>query len=166
MLNKEGEVTHYLEPPSDNVIKFISKDMIKDYKNTIQPLTVKCQVLDLKEIYIDAHKKIFPCCFIASMPYTQYDSDNITLDIRSEIKNQSDSLISDLGGLNSLDASIHGIKTVINSPQWQNVWQPYWDQKKLLICARTCGVNEEMSRPHDQFLKRDELIDTQSENVL
>jgi hypothetical protein len=60
---------------------------------------------------------------------------------------------SDLGGLESLNAVSHGIETIINSEQWQAVWQPYWNEKKLITCARVCGVNK-LSKPNDQFIKR------------
>lgn len=157
VLDKQGSITHYIEPPNDNKIHFISKKMIENYKQTIMPLPIKCKVQESKEIYIDAYKMVMPCCWLASIPYTQYDYDNITVAIRTEIKNQYDSLLVDLGGKESLDAVSVGIENIVNSQPWQTVWNKYWTQEKMIVCARICGVSDEISDPDDQFLQRDEL---------
>lgn len=157
VLNRQGETTHYIEPPSDNKMHFISKDMIDNYKTVIMPLEVSCKVQKDKEIYIDAHKTIMPCCWLASIPYTQYDYDNVNPAIRAEIKRQYDELLVDLGGKESLDAVNVGIRSVIDSQSWQSVWETYWTTKKLIMCARICGQTEKISKPGDQFLERQPL---------
>jgi hypothetical protein len=154
VLDKTGTTTHYIEPPSDNKMHFISKDMITNYKETIMPLTIQCKVQTTKEIYIDAYKNILPCCWVASMPYTQYDDNNIHLGIRQEIKKQSDELHNYLGPLNGVDV---GIKSVLSSTAWQTAWDIYWNEKKLIVCARICGQSDMISEPGDQFIKRDQL---------
>lgn len=157
VLDKDGNITHYIEPPSDNKMHFISKDMINRYKETIMPLEVSCTVQKNKEIYIDAFKRIMPCCWLASAPYTQYDYDNVNAEIRSEIKRQYYDLVDALGGPNALDAVNTGIKTLLNSEPWQTVWETYWTTKKMIMCARICGISEKISKPNDQFLERDYL---------
>ena len=136
---------------------FISKDMIDNYKKTIMPLEVSCKVQADKEIYIDAFKMIMPCCWLASAPYTQYDYDNVNAELRSEIKRQYYDLVDALGGAKSLDAVSVGIKNVLDSHPWQTVWDEYWTSKKMIMCARICGVTEKISKPGDQFLEREHL---------
>ena len=154
VLDKDGNTTHYIEPPNDNKIHFISKEMIASYKETIMPLDIECKVQATKEIYIDAYKNILPCCWVASMPYTQYDDENIHMSIRQEIKNQNEDLRNYLG---PLDGVTVGIKSVLNSTAWQTAWDIYWNEKKLITCARICGKTKVISNPDDQFIKRERL---------
>jgi MoaA/NifB/PqqE/SkfB family radical SAM enzyme len=155
VLDKQGNITHYIEPPSDNKMHFISKEMIASYKETIMPLEIKCKVLESKEIYIDAQKNVLPCCWVASIPYTQYDDTNINLELRQEIKRQYEDLIVDLGGIEKLSAVNVGVKSVLNSQAWQTAWSKHWNEKKMIMCARICGESKIISKPGDQFLERD-----------
>ena len=157
VLNKQGETTHYIEPPTDNKMQFISKKMIESYKDIIMPLKIQCTVLESKEIYIDAHKNILPCCWVSSIPYTQYNTENINLGIRQEIKRQYEDLITDLGGIEKLNAVTTGIKSVLDSRAWQSAWHTHWNEKKMIMCARICGKSKTISTPGDQFLERDQL---------
>lgn len=154
VIDKTGEITHYIEPPADNKMHFISREMINNYKTTILPLTIKCKVQQDKEIYIDAYKKIMPCCWLASIPYTQYDYDNVNASLRHEIKNQYVELVAALGDTGAVTV---GIKNVLDSSAWQTVWETYWTTKKLIMCARICGQSAEISKPGDQFLERQSL---------
>lgn len=155
VLDKQGETTHYIEPPTDNKMHFISKAMIASYKETIMPLEIKCKVLESKEIYIDAQKNIMPCCWVSSIPYTQYDDENIDLGLRQEIKRQYEDLVTDLGGIEKLHAVNVGVKAVLDSAEWQTAWYEHWNQKKMIMCARICGESKTISKPGDQFLERD-----------
>jgi len=155
--DKSGKTTHYIEPPEDNKVHLISKSMIESYKQTIMPLEIKCKVQRSKEIYIDAYKNIFPCCWVASIPYTEYDNENINLGIRQEIRKQYDALVDYLGGIEQLSAIQVGIKNVLDSSFWQSAWNIFWNEKKLIMCARICGDTELISKPDDQFIKREQL---------
>ena len=95
-----------------------------------------------------------PCCWLASIPYTQYDYDNVNASLRYEIKRQHSELVTDLGDTSAVTV---GIKNVIDSDAWQSVWETYWTTKKLIMCARICGQSAEISRPGDQFLERQNL---------
>jgi len=148
-----------LEPPSNNQVTLISPDMIKNYKTWVSESKIDCYVLNSKEIYIDAYKKIFPCCFLASTPYNYTETSDLTFPVRQEIKKQYSLLVDSLGGIDQLDAVNVGIKNVLSSTTWQTVWDYYWNDYKLIVCARTCGVNEKqtISKPKDQFVERSGL---------
>lgn len=154
VIDKNGNTSHYIEPPSDNKMHFVSKEAINNYKEMVNAVSIDCHAVSIKEIYIDANKHVFPCCWLASIPYTQYDSDNVNTALRSEIKSQYNDLIKDLGGIDNLNAATVGIKNIIDSDAWQNVWDTYWGVKKLIMCARVCGTTKAISKPHDQFLNR------------
>jgi len=153
VLDKEGNTLYYLEPPTTNQVVLIDKETISNFKQWYEETKVDCYALSKKEIYIDAHKNVFPCCFLASAPYNHSNPQSIVADIRQQILDQYYELVNDLGGLDSLNAVDHGVEQIINSSQWQSVWEPYWNQKKLITCARVCGVSK-LSKPTDQFVKR------------
>lgn len=148
-----GNTVRYLEPPTGSKINLITQDVINNYKDIVDASEIDCYVAQTKEVYIDAYKKIMPCCFLASIPYNYAAANDSTKTIRLEIKQQYADLIKDLGNTNALENSI---QSVINSNAWQTVWNKYWSTEKLITCARTCGVNK-LSKPKDQFIKHIEL---------
>jgi MoaA/NifB/PqqE/SkfB family radical SAM enzyme len=151
--NENGDTVRYLEPPTGSKINLITQDVIDNYKDVVAASEIDCYVAQTKEIYIDAYKKIMPCCFLASTPYNYFTPDDSTMPVREEIKSQYSSLINDLGNTYALERSI---KEVIDSTAWQTVWNKYWGEQKLITCARTCGVNK-LSKPKDQFIEKVEL---------
>jgi sulfatase maturation enzyme AslB (radical SAM superfamily) len=148
--NAKGETVDTLYPAKNSVIKFIDKSALTKYKEIVADAEIDCYVLKTKEVYIDAYKNLLPCCFLASAPYNYTDANNIIFDIRQEILDQYNSLVSDLGTINTLEKSV---KSIIDSDEYQNVWTEYWGTKKLITCARTCGKND-FSKPIDQFVEK------------
>jgi MoaA/NifB/PqqE/SkfB family radical SAM enzyme len=162
VVNSEGETQYYLEPATSDKIKFVSKQVIMNHKEILTNSTIDCYVLDTKEIYIDAHKHVFPCCFLASAPYN-YQSNNVpSNDLDRMIDKFHDTsldqyynLVESLGGIDQLSAVNFPIKEIINRDNWQTVWKEYWNEKKLYTCARVCGkMADNFSKPKDQFIKR------------
>jgi len=153
VLDKEGDTLYYLEPPTANQVTLIDAETIRNFKKWYSETSVDCYALSKKEIYIDAHKNVFPCCFLASAPYNHSGSQSIVADIKKQILDQYYELVTDLGGIDNLNAVDRSIKGIINNDRWQQVWEPYWTDKKLITCARVCGVND-LSKPNDQFVTR------------
>lgn len=158
--NRKGETTHYLEPSGYSEIKFIDRKVIDNYKQVVANSEIDCYAFNLKEIYIDAYKNVFPCCWIAMIPFipVNLDTDDLPIiSIRKEIIDQYNNLVNDLGGIDSLSALKKSVKEIIDSHEYQTVWKKYWDAKGLITCARSCGVSNHLSKPLDQFIARDQL---------
>lgn len=155
VLDRQGNITHHIEPSSTTPIKFISKKVIESYKKIIKNSFIDCMVLKTKEIYIDAHKNFFPCCWLGNVPYT-YISDDEVYTIRKEILDQHHNYLKILGNTNTLERSI---KDIINSEAYQKMWFKLWNEDKMISCVRTCGVSKEInfSQPHDQFTEKRNL---------
>jgi MoaA/NifB/PqqE/SkfB family radical SAM enzyme len=145
-------VTHYLEPSTFSEIKFIDKSSIINYRKIVANTEIDCFAQRQKEIYIDAFGKVFPCCFIAMIPHIPTYTDPIITGIREEILTQYHDLITALGGHTSIDAQAHTISNIINSDAYQTVWEKFWQEKKLITCTRTCGIDTTFSKPKDQFI--------------
>jgi len=154
--DKDGKVTYKIEPPEEHKITFVKKEVIENYRQHVAQAEIHCGVLKTKEIYIDAHGHIWPCCFIGAVPYTYAALSEITHTYHKETKQEVKDLVSYIGSNNLRDRSI---KEVIDSTQWQEVWNKYWADKKLATCARTCGKFPEkiITQYGDQFLKTEEF---------
>jgi len=160
VLNKEGQVEYYIEPPSGNEVTFVTESMIRNYKTLLKETSVDCYVLKTKEIYIDAHKHVFPCCFLASAPYnsrpvntSETELKSLIRTISNEVHNQYLEIIENFGGIENLSALNHTVNDIIDSDKWQTSWNNYWSNKKLITCGRVCGKTPS-SKPKDQFVRR------------
>lgn len=153
VFDQQGNTIDILKPPTNTVIKFIDKHVIDNYKQIVEQSEIDCYVCGTKEIYIDAYMNLMPCCFLASTPYNYSNSNSEIYHLRQLALEQYNSLVSDLGEINTLKKSV---KDIINSYEYQTVWKKYWNEKKLLTCVRTCGKTE-LSKPKDQFVEMVEL---------
>ena len=54
-----------------------------------------------------------------------------------------------LGNTNTIERTV---KEIVDSIEYQTVWNEYWYTNKLIVCARTCGVNTEFAKPGDQVV--------------
>jgi MoaA/NifB/PqqE/SkfB family radical SAM enzyme len=144
VLDKHERITEVIKPPTKTKVTYFDPRDLATVSKTIQNTDIDCYAQHKKEIYIDAHQKIMPCCFLAAIPY-DYSRPNDSLYMaKMHIKNQYSSLIESLG---NTDAKL-GIKTVIEQQTFQTVWQQYWTVNKLWTCARVCG--NRFSKPADQ----------------
>lgn len=151
VLNKTGELTHIIEPPTTSPFKFIDKKAIQSYKEIVKESVIDCQSYNQKQVYIDAYRNVFPCCWLASLPYTFIDKDD-AFEVRYEMLNQYYDLVESLGGLHSLNATNRTLAEIIDSYEYQTVWNTYWNEKKLITCARMCGraANNDFAKSRDQ----------------
>jgi MoaA/NifB/PqqE/SkfB family radical SAM enzyme len=156
VLSKDGNITHYLEPAEESKITFIKKSDVENYKAIVETSVIDCHALKNNEVYIDAFGKLFPCCWLASTPYNYYDPASPIQPIKKEMYDQYNMLIAELG---EIDTANKSIKDIINSTEYQTVWDKYWHDEKLITCARSCGINQ-LSKPMDQFSGRAKLEGT------
>jgi len=146
--DKNGNTLYSLQQPSNSNTDFIPKEVVDNYKSYFQNAEIDCYVKKTREIYIDAQKNVFPCCFLASAPYVYSPKDDIVREYRKDVLRQYKDLRKTLGNTNAVQRTL---KSIINSNEWQTAWESYWGEKKLLTCARTCGKNNNLSKPKDQF---------------
>lgn len=156
VLDKNGTVVSYLEPPSVNNVVFIDRNVIKNYKEIVKNSEINCIAARTKEIYIDAFGRVYPCCFIAMIPYNYWEANIEIAHIRQEVFDQYEQLISDFGGKDAIDANVKSVRDIIDSHEYQTLWTKYWTDPKLITCARTCGTNK-ISKPIDQFIEREQI---------
>jgi MoaA/NifB/PqqE/SkfB family radical SAM enzyme len=149
VLDRQGNIMHYIEPASDVPMKFIDRKVIEAYKEILAKSDIKCKSQNEKEIYIDAFGDLFPCCWLASVPYSHIGTDD-AIEVKTQMLRQHAELVNSLGNINVFTTSI---KNVVNSNAYQTVWKEYWTTNKLITCARTCSVNTSFAKPRDQVVK-------------
>ena len=157
--NKKGEVTHKLESPTEKKIAFIDRKTVENYKQAIASCTIKCEVEGTKSVYIDAHGYVWPCCFLASVPYQHSTPDRLVWDFMNNSYSTLMETLKPFGGMEGLSTKHRSIKEIVNSNEWQTVWNKGFDDKSILMCARVCGkfTNVDVSQCRDQFLDLDEF---------
>jgi MoaA/NifB/PqqE/SkfB family radical SAM enzyme len=148
VLNKDGQVTHYIEPATDTPLTFIDRKAIAAYKEIVADSDINCKAQNDREIYIDAYKDFYPCCWIANIPYTPVLDDE-SANVRFEMKKQHDDLMAKIGTYNVLERPL---EEIIDSEAFQTMWEDNWGKDKLIVCARSCGVNK-FAKCTDQEVK-------------
>ena len=159
VLDKNGNITHYIEQSTTSDIKHINFIDLKDYKKWES--TISCFTVEEKELYIDAHGHLMPCCLIGSCLYSNYDiglykkynvaDDTSIVSIANEIKYQVFDLINELGGLDSLDSHVYSIKDILNNPVWQELVQQKWATNSSPVCSVLCGSNSPYIKIKEQI---------------
>jgi MoaA/NifB/PqqE/SkfB family radical SAM enzyme len=142
--NQHGKTIYNIEPPTKNRIKYFNLIEDTKLKSMFEQSSISCYAKHKKEIYIDAHKQIMPCCFLAASPYDYTTKNDSLHQAKKQIAQQYKQLIAELG---NTDAML-GIETVVNSDSFQSVWGKYWTINKLWMCARVCG--EVLDQPNQQ----------------
>ena len=153
VFDKNGNTVDTLRPPKDTVIKFIDQKTIDNYKQIVEQSDIDCSVFKTKEVYIDAYMNLMPCCFLSATPYNYVHPDSQVSHIQQISLGQYNLLVNDLVEINTLKKPI---KDIINSKEYQTVWNKYWHTEKLITCVRACGKSN-FSKPRDQFIETIEL---------
>lgn len=157
--DKNKNTTHYIEPSQWSEIKFIKKEVVENYKQILKKSEIDCYALKVKEVYITSQGLVFPCCWLGVIPYQTYDHEHELIHIREQILNQYHRLVKSLGGEDSINAEKRSIKDIVNSNEYQTVWNHYWNEDKLITCVRSCGkISEIISKPNDQFITKEKLL--------
>lgn len=141
--NKIGDTEYYLEPPTNTHVKHFDVSNLDTVNKLIENTDISCYAKHKGELYIDAHKRIMPCCFLAAIPYDYYKLGDTLQLPKDVIQEQYKKLISELGNTQK------SIKEVLESNSFQTVWKKYWTIQKLWTCARTCGST--FDNPNDQI---------------
>lgn len=156
VFDKNKKILYTIEPPSDNQVKFIDRDLVKNFQTWFDNTSPECHVLKNKEIYIDAFKTLFPCCWVASVFYIYTAEDDFKFPYMQRIEKECNELVNEIGGWDFLSMDLNTVENVINSVPWQTVWDKYWNEKKLLICTKNCGISQfkNISKTSDQVTKK------------
>jgi len=152
VVDNKGGFLYNIEQPADTPIEFVGRDQVAGHTSWKNADKISCQSLEDKELYIDAHYLLSPCCMIGAFLYTNYDSrllkkynlyeEDSIIEEGSVIQKQ----VLDFPKLNVLEL---GLKNVVETAEWQTMWQRKWHDKSSSTCIIMCG-------PHRPFISIDE----------
>ena len=153
VVNDQGKFLYNLEQPSDSEIKFVSKADIQGHQLWPDADKINCMAVKDKEIYIDAHYQLSPCCMISAFLYTNYDIELLkTYDLYQE-----DSVVEEGGkvreqvlGFPRLNVLESGLRNIVETDQWQTMWQQKWKDKSSSTCIIMCGTQSPFIRIDEQ----------------
>lgn len=154
--DKDKNVTHRLENPSEQKIIFIDKKTVDNYKDLIPKATIECGVEKSKSLYVDAYMNIWPCCFVGAIPYLYSTPEQLIFNFNQENQLLFNDIVKRLPNNSLLTNSI---ESIVDSESWQTVWDDVFKNKSLLTCVRVCGKFDKptLSQSRDQFLNLEEF---------
>jgi MoaA/NifB/PqqE/SkfB family radical SAM enzyme len=158
-VDKNNNFSHTLLPPTERKIEFIDRKTVENYKAAINSCTINCEVEDTKSVFIDAQGHLWPCCFIAAVPYHYSQPGRLAWEFVQDSKQSLMDKITLFGGLDNLSLATRSIQEIVDSDAWQTIWDKSFEDKSMPICARVCGKFPEtpMSQCRDQFLELDQF---------
>ena len=157
VFDKNGDVIYKLENPTTQKIIFIEKKTVENYKEIIKQSRIACEVEETKSVYIDGQGYLWPCCFVAGVR-NHYSTPNMIVHdfVKDNIKSFNN-MVDKFGGIENLNLRNRSIQEIVDSIEWQTLWNDSFINDKLPVCGRTCGKFDEpiVSQCRDQFLELD-----------
>ena len=159
VLDKNGNVTHTLENPTEQKLIFIDRKTVENYKEVIKAAKIECEVEKSLQVYIDAQGYLWPCCFIGATPYIYTKPDQLVHNYQTDSRDSFSKLVDEFGGLDAFNIRLHTIQEIVDSEAWQTKWNRVFKDNSVHVCARVCGKFPEptISQCRDQFLDLEEF---------
>jgi MoaA/NifB/PqqE/SkfB family radical SAM enzyme len=150
VLDKTGKMIYHIEQPTDSNIKVIDMKAMEKHMAS-DDTDIGCYVLNDKDIYIDAHFAVTPCCFINSFWSLPYPKDHLG----NAVKEDALALIDELGGSTAINAKITGLDKIIDSNIWQTIWADKWKTGSCLTCKALCSKNSPIATLQDEWTRQE-----------
>lgn len=155
VLDKNGNVTHKLELPTEQKIVFIDRKTVENYREVIKTATIDCEVERTNSVYVDALGYLWPCCFVGAVPYIHARPEQLVYNYQQDSYASLLAVLEKFGGIEQFNLRNRSIKEIVDSTEWQTIWDEVFKNNELMVCARVCGKFPEkiISQCRDQFLE-------------
>lgn len=152
--DKNGEVTHRLENPREQKLIFVDRKTVENYKEVMKKAVIDCEVERTNSIYLDAQGYLWPCCFVGAVPYIHVKPEQLVYSFQIDSRASLYETLEKFGGIERFNLEKNSIQDIVDSNEWQTVWDSGFKENKPLACVRTCGKFPEptISQCRDQFL--------------
>ena len=153
VVDEQGKFLYNLEQPSDSTIKFVSKSDLKGHQNWPNADKINCVAMRDKDLFIDAHYQLSPCCMIGAFLYTNYDVDlykSYNLFQEDSIIEEGERVRNQVLAFPRLNVLKEGFQNIIESRQWQTMWQQKWKDRSSSTCIIMCGPYSPYLGVHEQ----------------
>jgi len=156
VVDSTGKFLYNIEQTSDSVIKFVSKSDVAGHQNWPDADKINCMAIANKDLYIDAHYQLSPCCMIGAFLYTNYDVDlykSYNLFQKDSIVEEGAKVQEQVLGFPRFNVLELGLQNIVNTEQWQTMWQQKWKDKSSSTCIIMCGPHSPYISIDDQKIK-------------
>lgn len=164
----DTEEKHYPFDPTqvksgnERTVVFFKKKVVGAYEriNEIDPLDtvdISCKSKKWfggKEVFVDCHGRVFPCCFIGTYLNASY-TDVESLQLHNEINKY---------GWDKFNLNKHSLEDILNQEHLDNLYADSWSKPsikegKLAYCAKMCGSASKLDRiyTHDKMTDKGRL---------
>jgi len=153
VVDEHGKFLYNLEQPSDSTIKFVSKSDLEGHQNWPNADKINCVAMRDKDLFIDAHYQLSPCCMIGAFLYTNYDVDlykSYDLFQEDSIIEEGERVRNQVLAFPRLNVLKEGFQNIIESKQWQTMWQQKWKDRSSSTCIIMCGPYSPYLGVHEQ----------------
>lgn len=154
VLDKDGKVLYKLEEPTERKIVFLDRKTVENYKEVAKTAKITCEVEERKSIYVDAQGQLWPCCFTGGVPYLYSAPGQLLVNFKDDSRASLKAVMDKIG---DTDLRNRSIEEIVDSVEWQTLWNQAFKDNSVLVCARVCGKFPEpiVSQCRDQFLDLD-----------
>jgi hypothetical protein len=144
VVDKLGQLLYNIEQPEDTPIEFVGKSQVAGHQQWRNADKINCQSLNDKELYIDAHYLLSPCCMVGAFLYTNYDSNLLkeyNLYEEDSVLEEGALVQAQVLAFPKLNVLEVGLKQIVETDMWQTMWQKKWNEKSSSTCIIMCGPN-------------------------
>jgi len=127
----------FIKKPNATLEKFLDKDFLQKFVDD-SVITPKC--VSKKEIYVDPHGNVLPCCYVGSDFLEVPLEERITLHtLRNLSVENSKHMLSKITVPNLKDNDVEVVLS--NDKLWSNIYD-FWEGKnKCLTCIKNCSTS-------------------------
>jgi hypothetical protein len=120
-------------PDNKNLVSVIPVEEIGDYKTIINTSTIECEVAGSGSIYIDYEGRIWPCCYLAQIPYKRHDTEYNRHNSRC-MEHMTESL-----GTQSLKS--RSLRDIVDG-RWTQYYTENVANKTIPQCTKSCRIKK------------------------
>jgi len=156
VVDADGKLLYNIEQTTDSVVKFVSKNDVAGHQEWPRADEIHCQSQNDKELYIDAHYLLSPCCMIGAFMYTSYDSKLLkqyNLYEEDSIVEEGAKVQEQVLSFPKFNVLTTGLKNIVDTDQWQTMWQKKWDERSSSTCIIMCGPYSPYISINEQKIK-------------
>lgn len=139
VVDKKGNFLYYLYPYNNSKIKSTDKKTVDDFYKNINSMRIECEAQNYKQVDIDCHGDLYPCCFTSGIPYNYLQRDELLYSALEQAKKEHRKIIKKIGGMDKINTKKYSIKEILNNKKLLNAYLKSWKNNELIICSKTCG---------------------------
>jgi len=145
VFDREGSFEYYVEEPrseeyQNEALVQLGRllDGPQSFQDYLEDTEIQCKVAASPQLYVSAEGLAFPCCWTANIyPWYQPLAEH---GVRRLLERLPE-------GKRSLDARVHPLEEIVESPFFQEEIPASWRRKSLAqgrleVCARICGTHD------------------------